>query len=172
MEQEVFTMKFFGLLLLFIFTATAGLAFYNWHIFIAPNELSLGFTTIQIPLGLVMLGILIFITALFLMNMIYLQSSSLLEARRHSRELEASQELVNKSEKSRFTELKNSFETELSKQNELNSELKSEIIARADLIEGNFQTTIAQLENTLDAYIGELEDRLERTKYLTSNDGD
>ena len=103
--------------------------------------------------------------------MIYLQSSSMLEARRHSRELEASRELVNKSEKSRFTELKNSFETELSKQNELNSELKSEILARADLIEGNFQTTIDQLENTLDAYIGELEDRLERTKCLTSNGG-
>ena len=170
MELEVFTMKLFGLILLLVFTATAGLVFYNWHIFIASNDLSLGFTSIQIPLGLVMLGVLIFITALFLMNMVYLQSSSILEARRHSRELEASRELVNKSEKSRFTELKNCFETELSKQNELNSELKSEIVARADLIESNVQTIINQLENTLDAYIGELEDRLERTKYLTSND--
>lgn len=162
-------MRLFGFLLLLVLTATAGLAFYNWHIFITPNELSLGFISAQIPLGLVMLGILIFITVLFLMNMVYLQSSLILETRRHSRELEASRELVDKSEASRFTELKNCFEAELLKQTELNAELKSEVFARADLIESNFQTMIEQMENTLDAYIGEFEDRLERTKYLTSD---
>lgn len=169
MDLEVFTMRLFGLLLLFAFSATAGLVFYNWHVFIASNELSLGFTTINVPLGLVMLGILIFITVLFLINMVYLQSSSIFEAHRHSRELEANRELVNKSEKSRFTELKQSFETEISKQNALNSELKSEIFARADQVESNFQTITEQFENTLDAYIGELEDRLEKAKYLTSD---
>ena len=164
-------MKLFGFLLLLVLTATAGLAFNNWHIFIIPNEISLGFMTTQIPLGLAMLGILIIVTALFLMNMVYLLSSSTLEVRRHSRELEASRELANKAEVSRITELKNHFETELSKQNELNVELKSEIFVRADQIETNFKTILEQLENTLDAYIGELEDRLERTKHLTSDDG-
>jgi hypothetical protein len=164
-------MRLFGLLLLLILTATAVLAFYNWQIFIAPNELSFGFATAQIPLGLAMLGILIFVTALFLMNMVYLQTSLMLEIRRHSRELQASRELANKAEASRITELKNHVETELSKQNALNVELKSEIFARADLMESNFKTIIEQLENTLDAYIGELEDRLERSKYLTSDDG-
>ena len=159
-------MRLIVLLLLLAFTATAALAFHNWPIFIAVNDLSLGFTTIQAPLMLVMLGTLIFITVLFLMNMVYLQSNSILETRRYSRELEANQEIVNEVEKSRFTELKNCFETELSKQNEINVELKSELLARADLIESNFRTMIEQMENTLDAYIGELEDRLERTKYL------
>lgn len=164
-------MRLIVLLLLLAFTATAALAFHNWPIFIAVNDLSLGFTTIQAPLMLVMLGTLIFITVLFLMNMVYLQSNSILETRRYSRELEANQEIVNEVEKSRFTELKNCFETELSKQNEINLELKSELLARADLIESNFRIMIEQMENTLDAYIGELEDRLERTKYLPSNDG-
>ncbi|OAI18645.1 hypothetical protein A1359_04620 [Methylomonas lenta] len=159
-------MRFFGLLLLLTFTATAALAYHNWPIFIAPNELSLGFTTIQAPIGLVLLGTLIFITVLFLMNMVYMQSTSILESRRYSKELEANKELVNDTEKSRFTELKNSFETELSKQSLLNDEIKAELFARYDLVDGNFRTMIEEMENTLDAYIGELEDRLERTKYL------
>ncbi len=159
-------MRLLGLLLLLVLTATAGLAFNNWHIFITPTELSLGFTTTQIPLGLVMLGILIFITMLFLMNVVYLQSSSLLETRRHSRELEVNRELVDKAEASRFNKLQNCFETELSKQTAVNAELKSEVFARANLLESNLQTMIEQLENTLDAYIGELQDRLEKTKYL------
>lgn len=164
-------MRIFGLLLLLVFTATAALAFHNWHLFITPNELSLGFTIIQMPLGIVMSGILILVTALFLINMLYLQSSAILEIRRHSRELEASRQLANKAEASRITELKNHFEAELSKQTAVNVELKSEILARADLIETNFKTIVEELENTLDAYLGELEDRLERTKYLTSDDG-
>lgn len=159
-------MRLFGLLLLLTFTATAALAFHNWPTFIALNELSLGFTTIQAPIGLVLLGILIFITVLFLMNIVYMQSTSILETRRYSRELEANKELVNDTEKSRFTELKNSFETELSKQSVLNDEIKAELFARYDQVDGNFRTMIEQMENTLDAYIGELEDRLERTKYL------
>lgn len=163
-------MRLFGLLLLLIFTATAALAFHNWPVFIAVNDLSLGFTAIQAPIGLVMLGTLVLITVLFLMNMVYMQSSSILEARRHSRELEANKELVNNTEKSRFTELKNSFEAELSKQSVLNDEIKAELFARTDLLEGNFRTMIEQMENTLDAYIGELEDRLERTKFLPPTD--
>jgi uncharacterized integral membrane protein len=163
-------MRLFGLLLLLTFTATAALAYHNWPIFITPNELSLGFTTIQAPIGLVLLGTLIFITVLFLMNMVYMQSTSILETRRYSRELEANKELVNNTEKSRFTELKNSFETELSKQSVLNDEIKAELFARYDQVDGNFRTMIEQMENTLDAYIGELEDRLERTKFLPPNE--
>lgn len=159
-------MRLFALLLLLIYTATAALAFHNWPIFIELNDLSLGFTSIQAPIGLVMLGTLIFITALFLMNVVYMQSTAILETRRYTRELEASRELVNKTEKSRFTELKNSFEIELAKQSARNEEIKTELFERSDLMESNFRTMIEQMENTLDAYIGELEDRLERQKLL------
>ena len=164
-------MKLFSLLLLLALVATAGLAFFNWHIFIAPTELSLGFTTAQVPLGLVMLGLLIFITALFLMNALYLQSSALLETHRHSRELEANRKLVDQAEASRFTDLHNFFEAELLKQTALYAELKSEVFARFDLIEDNLHTIIQQSENSLAAYIGELEDRLEKTKNFSSGDG-
>ncbi len=141
-------MKFFGLLLLLVLIGTGLLAFHNWPVFIAPSELSLGFGIIHFPLGLILLGILITVTVLFLMNLIYLQSTSISELHRHSRELQSNKELIEKAEKSRFTEL----------------------IARTENIELNMQNYVVQLEKTLDAYIGELEDRMERSKYLKPDD--
>ena len=163
-------MKLFGLLLLLALVATAALVYFNWHIFIVPNELWLGFTTVEVPLGLAMLGLLIIITALFLMNVVYLQSSALLERFHHSRELEADRKLADQAEASRVIELRNYIETELSKQTELNAELTSEVFARFDLIESNLHTIIEQAENSLAAYIGELEDRMEKQKNFSSND--
>ena len=79
-------MKLSTLLLLLVLTAIAAFAALNWTVFITPTELSLGFTTTQIPLGLVMLGLLVFVTALFLLFVLYLQTSALLETRRQSRD--------------------------------------------------------------------------------------
>lgn len=157
-------MKILGLLLLLASVTTIGLAVLNWHIFIAPAELSLGFTIIQLPLGLVMLGLLVFITALFLMNMVYLQSSTLLERLHHSRELEANRKLIDQTETSQFTELHSFIESELLKQTVLTENLKSEVFARFGQIEDNLHSSILQSENSLAAYIGELEDRLGKAK--------
>jgi uncharacterized integral membrane protein len=157
-------MKLFTLLLLLILTAIAGFAVLNWNIFITPTQLSLGFTTTQIPLGLVMLGLLAFLTALFLVFLLYRETSALLEARRHSRELQASRELAEQAEASRFTELRNFLEAEILKLTNLHTESESKAVAKIEQVENNLRVTIEQAGNTLAAYIGELEDRLEKTK--------
>jgi uncharacterized integral membrane protein len=157
-------MKLFILLLLLILTAIAGFAVLNWNIFITPTQLSLGFTTAQIPLGLVMLGLLAFLTALFLIFLLYRETSALLEARRHSRELQASRELAEQAEASRFTELRNFLEAEMLKLTNLHTESESKAVAKIEQVENNLRVTIEQAGNTLAAYIGELEDRLEKTK--------
>lgn len=157
-------MKLFTLLLLLILTAIAGFAVLNWNIFITPTQLSLGFTTAQIPLGLVMLGLLAFLTALFLVFLLYLETSALLEARRHTRELQASRELAEQAEASRFTELRNFIEAEILKLTNLHTESESKAVAKIEQVENNLRVTIEQAGNTLAAYIGELEDRLEKTK--------
>ena len=59
----------------------------NWSAFIAPTVLSLGFTSVEAPLGLILLGIVALLTFLFLVYITYLQSAVLLEGRRHAREL-------------------------------------------------------------------------------------
>ncbi|UCV24009.1 hypothetical protein [Ferribacterium limneticum] len=159
-------MKLHSLLLLLILALIAAFAALNWGVFLAPTELWFGFTSVQMPLGLLMLGILVFITGLFLVYVVYLQGSVLLEARRHSRALQTNRELADRAEASRFTELRAFLETESTKQATLNGEVKATVLARIDQLEHDFRLFTEQSGNTLAAYIGELEDRLEKITTL------
>jgi energy-coupling factor transporter transmembrane protein EcfT len=150
------------LLLLVILLAIAGIAVLNWNTFIAPSDLSLGVTTVRIPLGLVMLGLLVLLTVLFLLFVVYLQSSALLETRRHSRELQAHRELADQAEASRFTSLRSFLEAELSKQTSLDAESRAAVLARIGQLEHAVRESVEQSGNSLAACIGELEDRLEK----------
>lgn len=156
-------MKLSTLLLLLVLTAIAAFAALNWNVFITPTELSLGFTTTQIPLGLLMLGLLVFVTALFLVFVLYLQTSALLETRRQSRELKASRELADQAEASRFSELRDVIEAEFLKLKNQHAASQSEEMARSEQLEKNLRSATEQSGNTLAAYIGELEDRLEKS---------
>lgn len=153
-------MKFPSLSLLFILAVIAGFVVLNWTVFLSPTELSIGYTSVRMPLGMVMLGVLVFVTALFLAFVVYLQGSVLLEARRHSRELTAKRELAERAEASRFTELQAFLEAELSRQSSLNVESKTEVLARIDRLEQEFRSSMEQSGNSLAACIGELEDRV------------
>lgn len=155
-------MKLHTFLLLLVLAAIAAFATLNWSVFIMPTALSLGYADVQMPLGLVMLGLLVFLTAIFLVFVVYLQGSALFETRRQTRELLANRELADKAEASRFTELRTFLEAELSRHASLNAEAKSEIVARVDQLEHKIHTVIDESGNTLAAYIGELEDRLDK----------
>lgn len=155
-------MKIHTLLLLVALAVIAAFAALNWTTFTTPTTLSLGFTAVQAPLGLVMLGMLSFLTVLFLVFMIYLQTSVLLESRRHARELHTNRELAEQAENSRFTELRTFIETEIIKQAALNKESNIAMQAKIDQLNQELTTAIEQSGNTLAAYIGEMEDRLER----------
>ena len=159
-------MKLQSLLLLIILAVIAIFAGLNWGVFVSPTELSVGYTTINMPLGLIMLCLLASVTTLFLVFVVYLQGSVLLEARRHSKELQANRELADQAEASRFTELRTYLEAELTKQSGQGLYAKDAIVARIDKLEQEFQTFMEQSGNTLAAYIGELEDRLEK---MTAN---
>jgi len=120
-------------LLLIVLAAIALFAALNWSAFLAPTTLSLGFAQVQAPLGLIMLGLIAILTAVFLGYLVYLQSTVLLESRRHAKELQAQRELADQAEASRFTELRSHLDSRLS-----------------------------EIENSLSAQLGEMRDRLER----------
>lgn len=162
-------MRLYTLLLLIILAAMAAFAVLNWNVFLAPADLSLGVTRVQVPLGLVMLALLVFVTALFFVFVAYLQASALLETRRHTRELHANRELADNAEASRFTELRKYLEDELLKQANLNKEFHSEVLAKFLELEQDLRVFIEQSGNTLAAYIGELDDRLEKTIILSKD---
>jgi uncharacterized integral membrane protein len=140
----------------------AGFAALNMDEFTRPALLSLGFTTVQAPLGLVMLVLLAAALLVFLATTLYIQSTHLIETRQTARELHAQRDLADKAEASRFTELRNYLEAQTlaAQQREAaNSTLLSERLAQT---EQALAAKIEQSGNTLSAYIGELEDRLER----------
>ena len=155
-------MKARTLLLLLAVVAIAAFTALNWNAIMAPATLSLGVADVQAPLGLVMLGLVAFLAALFLVFVVYLQTSVLLEARRHARELQANRELADQAEASRFTELRGFLEMELKRQAGLDAESKAVVLARLDQLDRDLRSAVEQSGNTLAAYIGELEDRLER----------
>jgi uncharacterized integral membrane protein len=148
------------IILLLVFIVLAVFTAVNWEAFIAPTTLSLLVTTLEAPLGLIMLAIIILITALFIAYGIYLQTSVLLEARQHARELKAQRELANQAEASRFTALQGFLEGELKKIQEQAFRAQTDVLARLDQVERDLRSSVEQAGNTLAAYIGELEERL------------
>ena len=95
------------ILLIMGIAVLAAFAFLNVDEFTRSSLLSLGFTTVQLPLGLLMLLLLVAVMLVFLTTTLYLQRASLIETRKHTRELNIQRELADKAEASRFTELRN-----------------------------------------------------------------
>ena len=156
-------MRLFTLLLLLILTATGAIASLNWGAFVVPVDISLGFALVRMPIGLLMLAVLMVVTVLFLLYVVYLQTSSLLETRRLSRKLEANIALAEKAEASRFIELRNALASEMLKQTNLNLEAKSAILSSMGQIKTELLSSIEQSGNTLSAHLGEFEDKFEKS---------
>jgi uncharacterized membrane protein len=110
--------------LLIVLAAIALFVALNWSAFLAPTTLSVGFAQVQAPLGLLMLALLAVLTAVFLTYLVYVQTTVLLESRRHAKELQAQRELADQAEASRFTELRGFIDTRLTEvENSLGAQL-------------------------------------------------
>lgn len=150
------------LLILLTLGALAVFAAVNWSAFTTPTSLSLVFATLEAPLGIVLLGVVGLLTLLFLLYVVYLQSSVLLEGRRHARELQIQRERAEQAEASRFNQLRSLLETELQKLMNQDDEAKKSLLERLDQLDTQFRSAVEQTENTLAAYLGEIDDKLEK----------
>ncbi len=153
-------MRIRSLLLILVIALIAAFTVLNWGVFLADTPLSLGISTVQAPLGLVMLGLLIFVVAYCLVYVLYLQSNVLMDTRRNAKELQIHRELADKAEASRFTELRGFVEAGMKQSAEQNKAAQQALVARLDALENSLRTSVEQSGNSLSAYIGELEDRL------------
>jgi uncharacterized integral membrane protein len=150
------------LLILIVLGAVAIFAAINWKAFMAPTTLSVVFATVEAPLGLILLAVVGLLTLLFLLYLVYLQSSVLMENRRNARELQAQRELAEQAEASRISQLRSFLESELRRLGEKTEESKVVVLAKLEALERELRSVVEQSGNTLAAYIGEIEDRLER----------
>jgi uncharacterized integral membrane protein len=150
------------LLILIVIGTVAIFAAINWKAFMAPTTLSVVFATVEAPLGLILLAVVGLLTLLFLLYVVYLQSSVLMENRRNARELQAQRELAEQAEASRISQLRSFLESELRRLGEKTEESKVVVLAKLEALEHELRSVVEQSGNTLAAYIGEIEDRLER----------
>lgn len=155
-------MKFSTILLVVVLVIMAVFAALNWNGIVTPGPVSLGFGTVELPLGLIMLGLTALVIVIFLAILTRLQGQALGQAHRYSRELETERKLAEEAEASRFTELRSYLEAELSSQAAVNTDAAASVLDRIERLEESLRTSVEQSGNTLAAYIGEMDDRLGR----------
>ena len=88
-------MQLRNILLIFILSVLVIFAAINWSAIVEPTSISLIFTTVQAPLGLILLTITALLAVFFLTFVVYMQSSILMERQRLSRDLETQRQLAN-----------------------------------------------------------------------------
>ena len=140
-----FRTLFVALLLLLI----AAFAVINWSAITASTKLSLLITTVEAPIGLVMLGIMLVSMLVFGAYMLLWQGSMLVESRRQAKELQAQRLLADQAEASRFTELSGVLHSELARLDDRIAQMQEALGAQ-----------MRENANSVAATIGELDDRL------------
>jgi len=134
----------------------------NMDEFTRVSVLSLGFSTIQLSLGMVMLLLLAVSTLVFLASALYMQSSHLLEKRKYARELNSQRELADKAEASRFTELRNYLEAQALASQRRETAAEAALSERFARLQQALLARLEQSDNSTAACLGELQDRLDR----------
>jgi uncharacterized integral membrane protein len=149
------------LLFVVVLSAIALFAALNWGAFMTPTTLSLAIATVQAPLGLIMLGFVAIIIALFLAFVVYLQGTVLLDSRRHAKQMQEQRELAEKAEASRLSELRAALDSGLARLGEQSAQSLERLEARLNKLDSDFGAALERTESAMAAYIGELDERLQ-----------
>lgn len=150
--------------LLVLIVVMALFAWRNWAVFSEEKTLSLFFTQVAAPFGVVMLTVMAVLVVVYFLYTVGLETAALLEVKKYARELLSARKLADEAEASRFSELKKWLEGELGNLKGLSPaglEAKlQEVVERIDRVEHELREDIEKAGNTLAAYIGELEDQI------------
>ena len=142
------------LILLLVFTAA------NWQVLTAPTPLSFVVFSIEGPLGIILLGVLLIVTLMVMAYALMLRTSWLVESRRLTRQLDEKRELAEKAEVSRITALQEMLKTEFDLLQESLAKVGETGVARVESAEQTLSKTIEETGNSLTAHIGYLDDKL------------
>jgi uncharacterized integral membrane protein len=139
------------LLVVLVLLLIAAFLAINWSVFAASAKVSFVVTSVEVPIGLVMLGILTLIALTFGIYSAVSWSAILLEFRRQAKELTAQRTLADQAEASRFTDLRAVMHDELER-----------LADRMAQMHDTFCAEIRDNANSLAATIGELDDRIQK----------
>lgn len=155
-------MNLWGAAIAVLLLALAGLVALNWATFNAATTLSLGITQVQAPLGLILLGVVGLVSLLFMGYILLQQAAQLVESRRMSKELQAQRGLADQAEASRFTEMRGFVEAEMRRLEAQAEAGRRELGERLAQLQQQLQDKLGEATRTLSAYVGEVEDKLDR----------
>lgn len=140
-------------LLVLVIVLIGVLSFFNFSYLAQTVPMSLGFTTVDAPMGLILLALTALMAVVFIAYVIAMQGTWLLEARAHAKEMSAQRELADKAEASRFTELRIAIEA-------LHKEEERRLLDRMDVLESHLHARAQESDNSTAAYVGQLEQQL------------
>ena len=152
------------LLLIIGIVLIAGFGALNVDEFTRTSTLNLGFTRMQLPLGLVMTVLVIAILLIFLLTTLYMHSTNLIETRKYAKQLNAQRELADKAEASRFTELRRYMESQAVLATNQGNDTVAAIDRRMMQTEKLLLQRLEQTDNTNAAYWGQHDDALVRKR--------
>ena len=107
----------------------------NWTLISQNTPLNFGVAQVDAPLGLVLVGMIITLSALFLLYIVYMQANMLLENRRRDKEMAEQRALADTAEASRFTDLRQYLQDEINNIARAREDHKLQIMARLDRME-------------------------------------
>ncbi len=128
-------MKTQSFTLLVILLAISGFAALNWESINTTTELSVGFATINFPLGLILLACIVLLTVLFLIFIMSMQASTIMMSRRQNKAMLAKQKLADEAEASRFTDLKQYLDLEFKGHVTRNIDLNNKVLNKLEEVE-------------------------------------
>lgn len=152
-------MKWQILILVAVLVLVVVFAAINWQAFAALTTLNLVVRRVEAPLGVALLAVIAFLTALYLVFLASVRTTHLVETRRYAKEASDARQLADQAEASRFAQLKEYLEQELEG---LQASVREEGVAtREELTEAarNLGTAFDESHNSLVANLGEMETR-------------
>ena len=161
-------MRIRTLLMLVFCVLVAAFIALNWNELSRPTPLNMGFVQTQGPLGLVMLGLMLLTILVFGTYALAIQTASLLETRNHAKEIKTQRELADKAEASRFTELRTLIERTANDSRTQAIEAQQVLAEQLQALQKDMRAAIENSGNTLAAYMGELEDSMERNASIAN----
>ena len=132
------------------------------------STLNLGFTSMQLPLGLLMLMLVVALALIFLVATIYMHSTQLIETRQYARELSAQRVLADQAETSRFTELRSYLHSQTALATNRETDTVTALARRLVRTERLLLERLEQSDNSNAAYWGQHDDALLRNKSLSN----
>ena len=163
-------MNFIGVIILLALFLLAVFTLANWAVLSASSTLSFIVFDVEGPLGVILLGAMLVLVALFVVYALTLKTSMLMESRRHNQELEAQRKLAETAEASRLSELRAQIEREFA---QLRDAIGG-VDGRMDSREQAMKQSLNEAANGLAALVAEMDDKIDRAlaRQTTAAKGD